>query len=119
MTVWCLSDKITNTHSLVMRDLLKLKTLCPVSYTHLDVYKRQPLTSVTLPASIKTLDAQIFYQSGDVLMGTPGSSPVKEATILATNAPEMSSNVFQYGETTIYVPKGATGYTGCLLYTSA
>ncbi len=45
-------------------------------------------------------------------MGTPGSSPVKEATILATNAPEMSSNVFQYGETTIYVPKGATGYTG-------
>lgn len=28
MTVWCLSDKITNTHSLVMRDLLKLKTLC-------------------------------------------------------------------------------------------
>ena len=43
--------------------------------------------------------------------GMNGSSPVKEATILAQTAPEMGSNVFG-NKTTIYIPEGATGYTG-------
>ena len=58
--------------------LCQLERAAPVSYTHLDVYKRQILSSVVFPAAV---DAQYMPEPGSTLIvptGNPKYDPNKQ-----------------------------------------
>ena len=94
------------------------KTIIPVSYTHLDVYKRQPLTSEAVKMTLEAVVTHLGPQNGAfgklTTLFDELETPDEKTFVMTLKTPYYAA----LDNLTMALPLGIVNPAACLLYTS-